>query len=92
MQEIPLAAEETLTPDTQDSELFNMADATAAISVGSLEQIGRSMLPDNPVLQCVQIKPMASQNGNERYRVVMNDTQNFIQGMLGQREYMWLRT
>ena len=84
----PTPAEETLTPDTQDSELFRMADAASAVSGGSLEQIGRSMLPENPVLQCVQIKPMASQNGNERYRVVMNDTQNFIQGMLGQRECM----
>ncbi|KAK5135705.1 hypothetical protein LTR08_004691 [Meristemomyces frigidus] len=62
-----------------------MADAMSVVSVGSLEQIGRGLLPESPVLQCVQIKPMASQNGNERYRVVMNDTQNFIQGMLGQQ-------
>ncbi|KAK5124363.1 hypothetical protein LTR85_001580 [Meristemomyces frigidus] len=62
-----------------------MADAASAISVGSLELVGQGQIPDNPILQCVQIKPMASQNGNERYRVVMNDTRNFIQGMLAQQ-------
>ena len=58
----------------------------SVISVGALEQVASGDMPDEPILQCVQIKPMASQNGNERYRVVMNDTKNFIQGMLGQRE------
>lgn len=78
----------TLTPDSQQSELIRMADAMSVISVGSLAQVGLGAqnLPDKPILQCVQIKPMASQNGNERYRVVMNDTVNFIQGMLAQRE------
>ncbi|KFY69575.1 hypothetical protein V496_00122 [Pseudogymnoascus sp. VKM F-4515 (FW-2607)] len=36
-----------------------------------------------PVCQCVQIKPLASQgNGQERYRVVLSDTKNFVQSML----------
>jgi replication factor A1 len=64
-----------------------MADAMSAITVGALEQIARGEMPENPVMQCVQIKPMASNQGNERYRVVMSDTKNFIQGMMGQRMY-----
>lgn len=63
-----------------------MADATSIISHGVLAQIAVGQQVGEPVLQCVQIKPMASQNGVERFRVVMNDTVNFIQGMLGQRE------
>ncbi|KAI9836842.1 MAG: hypothetical protein M1819_001007 [Sarea resinae] len=36
-----------------------------------------------PVLQCVQIKPLAGQpNAPERYRVVFSDIQNFVQSML----------
>ncbi|KAF2770452.1 single-stranded DNA-binding replication protein A [Teratosphaeria nubilosa] len=62
-----------------------MADAQSMISVGALQQVANGEQPQSPVLQCVQIKPMASNQGNERYRVVMNDTQNFIQGMLGQQ-------
>ncbi|KAI7689463.1 replication factor A 1, rfa1, partial [Hortaea werneckii] len=62
-----------------------MADAMSVLSVGALEQVATGELPQEPIMQCVQIKPMASQNGNERYRVVMNDSRNFIQGMLGQQ-------
>lgn len=81
------SSDETIhTPDTQESELYRMADAASVITQGALAQIGEGHMPEEPILQCVQIKPMASQNGNERYRVVMNDTRNFIQGMLGQRE------
>ena len=45
---------------------------------------------DNPVLQCVQIKPMASKAADqpERYRVIFNDTENFIQSMLATRRYL----
>lgn len=63
-----------------------MADAYSAVTSGALRRIfgGEELL--EPVLQCVQIKPMASNNGQERYRVVLNDTQNFIQSMIAQRK------
>lgn len=79
----------TLTPDSQQSELFTMATAFEALTQGCLRQITEdSLVEENPVVQCVQIKPMASQNGTERYRVVMSDSINFMQGMLGQRKYL----
>lgn len=62
-----------------------MEAARNLISVGALTDIANGHPPENPIFQCVQIKPMSSNQGNERYRVVMNDTRNFIQGMLGQR-------
>ncbi|EMC95917.1 hypothetical protein BAUCODRAFT_71964 [Baudoinia panamericana UAMH 10762] len=62
-----------------------MADPMNVISVGTLAQVARGTLPENPIMQCVQIKPMASTQGQERYRVVWNDTTNFIQGMLAQQ-------
>lgn len=65
-----------------------MEAAQSLISVGALADIANGSPPENPIFQCVQIKPMSSNQGNERYRVVMNDTRNFIQGMLGQRKYM----
>lgn len=78
----------TLTPDSQQSELIRMADALSALTQGSLRQITEGSLADEqPVVQCVQIKPMNSQNGAERFRVVMSDSINFIQGMLGQRMF-----
>ena len=80
------SSEGTFTPDSQEDELLRMADPMSVISVGALQQIHDGNQPDEPVLQCVQIKPMASQNGRERYRVVMNDTRNFIQGMMGTGE------
>jgi replication factor A1 len=43
-----------------------------------------------PVLQCVQIKPMAAKAGGdsqERYRLIFSDTVNFIQSMLATRKY-----
>lgn len=76
----------TLTPDSQYDDLIKMADAMSVMSPGTLAAVGRGEIPENPVMQCVQIKPMASQNGAERYRIVMNDTEHFIQAMLGQRE------
>ena len=65
-----------------------MAEAFNALSHGCLSRIAEdaNSIVD-PILQCVQIKPMNSTNGAERYRVVMNDSTNFMQGMLGQREY-----
>ena len=78
----------TLTPDSQQSELFKMADALGALNHGCLRQITEeTSTEEQPIVQCVQIKPMASQNGAERYRVVMSDSINFMQGMLGQRTY-----
>lgn len=39
-----------------------------------------------PVLQCLQIKPLAAQPnaaaGSERYRVVLSDVKNYVQCML----------
>jgi replication factor A1 len=40
-----------------------------------------------PVVQCVQIKPLAPQpNGTERYRAVFSDISNYVQTMLATRE------
>lgn len=40
----------------------------------------------DPVFQCVQIKAMNNSNsGVERFRVVFNDSLNFIQSMLAQQ-------
>jgi len=78
--------EGTLTPGSQHSESNRMADALGVLSVGSLAQINSGEQVESMVLQCVQIKPMASQQGQERYRVVMNDSVHFIQCMLAQRE------
>ena len=36
-----------------------------------------------PIVQCVQVKPLAAQSGNpDRYRVVFSDITNFVQTML----------
>lgn len=41
----------------------------------------------NPILQCVQIKPLQGASGTvERFRVVFSDIRNFIQSMLATRE------
>lgn len=83
-----LSSESLLTPDSDQSETYKMEAAQNLISVGALADIANGSPPENPIFQCVQIKPMSSNQGNERYRVVMNDTRNFIQGMLGQRKCM----
>jgi len=58
-----------------------------AISVGCLRRVFAGESITDPIVQCVQIKPMQSQaNGAERFRVVFNDTVNFIQSMIAQRE------
>lgn len=63
-----------------------MADAFSAISHGALQRITDGEQVDSPILQCVQIKPMAqAQGGTNRWRVVFNDTVNFIQGMIAIR-------
>jgi replication factor A1 len=40
-----------------------------------------------PIVQCVQIKPLAPQpNGQERYRAVFSDISNYVQTMIATRE------
>ncbi|KAK3707033.1 Replication factor A protein 1 [Vermiconidia calcicola] len=76
----------TITPDSQQSELSRMADAANALTQGCLLQISqKNNEVEQPILQCVQIKPMNSNRDQERYRVVMNDSINFMQGMLTQQ-------
>lgn len=63
-----------------------MADPTSVISRGALASISAGQDVGEPIVQCVQIKPMqAGANGLERYRVVWNDTANFIQSMMTQQ-------
>lgn len=58
-------------------------DALSAISKGSLRRVFSGEDVIDPVVQCVQIKPMPpAANGQDRYRVVFNDTVNFIQSMI----------
>ena len=63
-----------------------MADPMHVLSQGCLARItagGEEI--DNPVFQVLQIKPMASTNGRDRWRIVMSDSVNFIQTMLTER-------
>lgn len=61
-------------------------DAFSAVSHGCLRQVFSGEDVVDPVVQCVQIKPMqAGANGAERFRVVFNDTVNFIQSMIAQQ-------
>ena len=83
--------ERILTPTSDEYGELTMADAQGAVSAGALAQINEGTQVETPVLQCVQIKPMASQQGQERYRVVMNDSVNFIQCMLAQRKWNMLQ-
>ncbi|KAI9818302.1 MAG: Replication factor A protein 1 [Thelocarpon impressellum] len=66
-----------------------VSDPESHISKGALSAMfdasaDPSAPPAQPVVQCVQIKPLASQaqNGPERYRVVFSDVNNFVQSML----------
>jgi replication factor A1 len=69
----------SLTPE-------NIMDATSALTQGALRRISDGEEVSEPVVQCVQIKPMApGANGSERYRVVWNDSLNFIQSMITQQ-------
>lgn len=61
-------------------------DAHGALTHGALRRISENEEVIEPIVQCVQIKPMApGANGQERYRVVWNDTLNFIQSMITQQ-------
>lgn len=65
-----------------------MSDAYSVISHGALKQITDGLNVENPILQCVQIKAMAQgTGGQDRWRVVFNDTINFIQGMMSMRTW-----
>ncbi|KAI0134186.1 replication factor-a protein 1 [Xylariales sp. AK1849] len=69
---------------------MSVAGAQQAITQGALDAIFND--PTNvdkrfpvPVLQCLQIKPLAGQpaaGGAERYRVVLSDLRNYVQCML----------
>ena len=70
-----------------DLQSIEMANAIDVLTHGCLRQITEDQSSvAQPIVQCVQIKPMAGQNGMQRFRVVMSDSVNFMQGMLGQRE------
>lgn len=63
----------------------NTAAALARVDAGSLIDIfeDRANRVLQPVMQCVQIKPIAAQpGGQERHRVIFSDTKNYIQTML----------
>ena len=46
-----------------------------------------------PVLQCVQVKPLVGQQGApERFRVVFSDINNFVQSMLATRKHSQLHS
>ena len=56
------------------SVIFNSSDDSNVITV-------------QPVLQCLQVKPLAGQQGApERFRVVFSDISNFVQSMLATRK------
>lgn len=68
-----------------------MADAASALTLGSLARAAAREDVPQPILQCLQIKAMASQTGtSDRYRVVMSDSVNYMQGMITQRTPPWV--
>lgn len=63
----------------------NPAAALQRIDAGSLRDISEDNpnRVQQPVMQCVQIKPIAATTGGvERNRVILSDTRNYIQSML----------
>ncbi|OJJ57799.1 hypothetical protein ASPSYDRAFT_45728 [Aspergillus sydowii CBS 593.65] len=62
-----------------------MASQASNISVGALSAIfdGTKTQINEPIVQCVQVKPLPPQTNNqERYRVVFSDISNYVQTML----------
>ncbi|MCJ1442860.1 MAG: Replication factor A protein 1 [Stictis urceolatum] len=63
-----------------------MSNLETVVDKGSLRAVFDGSLPSitpQPVMQCLQVKPMAGQQGQpERYRVVFSDINNFVQSML----------
>lgn len=79
-------SEGALTPSSQTSAADTMSSAFDALTHGCLRRINNSEHVDQPIVQCLQIKPMGpTAQGGERYRVVWNDTENFIQSMITQQ-------
>ena len=81
-----ITAENTETRQVAVLKMASNAQVAAArIDQGSLAAIfddtpGRVQ---QPLVQCVQVKPIAAQAGApERYRVVFSDIQNYVQTML----------
>lgn len=69
-----------------------MASAADALHVGALERINQNEQVENPIVQCVQIKPMGENtSAGQRFRVVWNDSRNFIQSMITQ-QISWMVT
>lgn len=69
--------------------MSNPADALRRIDAGCLADIfaDRPGRVEHPVVQAVQIKPIAAQGGaQERHRVILNDTKNYVQTMLAVQE------
>lgn len=61
------------------------ANAASQVNRGALAAIFDPNLTrvPNPIVQCVQVKPLPAQSGNpERFRVVFSDISHFIQAML----------
>ncbi|KAE8375812.1 hypothetical protein BDV26DRAFT_267142 [Aspergillus bertholletiae] len=61
------------------------SDAASQISIGALSAIFDETKPQirEPIVQCVQIKPLPpQQNNQERYRAVFSDISNYVQTML----------
>ncbi|KAL5363985.1 hypothetical protein BJX96DRAFT_156541 [Aspergillus floccosus] len=61
------------------------SDAASHITVGALSAIFDETKPQvrEPIVQCVQIKPLPpQQNNQERYRAVFSDISNYVQTML----------
>jgi len=60
--------------------------AAARINQGALAAIFEQNSPahvEHPIVQCVQVKPIAAQPGApERFRVVFSDIKNYVQSML----------
>ena len=60
-------------------------DAASQVDQGSLKAIFEDVQGriEQPIVQCVQIKPIAAQPGApERYRIVVSDMTNYVQTML----------
>jgi hypothetical protein len=85
--ELPSTTHHLVSPSI--SKDVNMADAAGVLSAGVLRGVTEGQVVENPIVQCVQIKPMSANQatGQERWRVVFNDSINFMQGMLASRTW-----
>ncbi|KAI9725528.1 MAG: Replication factor A protein 1 [Chrysothrix sp. TS-e1954] len=82
-EDINIGARDRLSIKIHGVKAAMAANAESSISVGALRSILQGQPIENPVLQCLQIKQLASASSNvERYRTVFSDVNNFIQSML----------